>query len=316
MCEGDFEAAIELAVGAPRPRNEAEGRTGHGERLADYPTEQELAAIGRELEDREDRIDESPLTTDAIVMSTLAGQCLEKHRKPLEDHTDRRVREALEIASWDCHLIAAKLHRALSDGRSPHRQLGQPPVGTGTQEVHRRKDSTALVAATQCEAVLSATRSTRKESTARQIERDVNWPTIASDDPEGQEPFPGWLLVFMVTVAVNVVTGLVFGLLLALAGEGSFDRLYGLVIATVAAYGAFCLRLLKRREPRALRHAKALMVVWIASSVLVGVSTEAVGRDSSGTGRLVLFALIWLPCLHYSKRVARIYGGATPPQRA
>ena len=115
MCEGDVEAAIKLAVGAPRPRNEAEGRTVHGERLADYyPTEQELAAVGRELEDQEERIDESPLTTDAIVMSTLAGQCLEKHRKPLEDHDDRRVREALEIASWDIHLIAAKLHRALS----------------------------------------------------------------------------------------------------------------------------------------------------------------------------------------------------------
>jgi hypothetical protein len=115
MCEGDFEAAIELAVGAPRPVNEAEGRTGHGERLADYhPTEQELAAIGREIEDREERIDESPLTTGAVVMSTLAGQCLEKHRKPLEDHQHRSVREAFEIASWDCHLIGAKLHRALS----------------------------------------------------------------------------------------------------------------------------------------------------------------------------------------------------------
>jgi hypothetical protein len=115
MCEGDFEAAIELAVGAPRPRNEAEGRTGHGERLVDYdPTEQELAAIGREIEDRDERIDQSPLTTDAVVMSTLAGQWLERYRKTLEDHHDRGVREAFEIASWDCHLIGAKLHRALS----------------------------------------------------------------------------------------------------------------------------------------------------------------------------------------------------------
>ena len=38
MCEGDFEAAIELAVGAPLPRNEARKRA--GELLADYsPTE-------------------------------------------------------------------------------------------------------------------------------------------------------------------------------------------------------------------------------------------------------------------------------------
>jgi hypothetical protein len=115
MCEGDFGAAVELAVGAPPPRHEAKERTGHGELLAAYnPTEEELAAIGREMEEREERIDESPLTTDAIVMSTLAGQCLEKHRKSLEDRHDRSVREALEIASWDCHLIGAKLHRALS----------------------------------------------------------------------------------------------------------------------------------------------------------------------------------------------------------
>jgi hypothetical protein len=66
------------------------------------------------MEGREERIDESPLTTDAVVMSTLAGQWLEKHRKPLEDHNERSVREALEIATWDCQLIGAKLHRALS----------------------------------------------------------------------------------------------------------------------------------------------------------------------------------------------------------
>jgi hypothetical protein len=139
----------------------------------------------------------------------------------------------------------------------------------------------------------------------------VNWPTIAPDDPEGQEPFPGWLLLFMVTVAVNVVTGLVFGLLLVLAGEDSFERGYGLVIATVGAYGAVCLRLLKRRDPRALRHSKGLMVVWLASSIMVALSTEAVGRSSAGTGRPLLLALIWLPYLQYSKRVAMIYSGST-----
>ena len=139
----------------------------------------------------------------------------------------------------------------------------------------------------------------------------MNWPTIASDDPEGQEPLPGGLLLFMVTVALNVVTGLVFGVPLVLGGEDSFERGYGLLVASVAAYGAFCLRLLKRREPGALRHAKGLMVVWIASSIVVLVSAEAVGRDSAGTGGPLFFALIWLPYLQYSKRVARIYAGST-----
>ena len=38
----------------------------------------------------------------------------EEHLKALENHHDRSVAEALEIASWDCHLIGGKLHRALS----------------------------------------------------------------------------------------------------------------------------------------------------------------------------------------------------------
>lgn len=114
VCEGDFEAAVELAVGAPSSRDEPERRR-REEQLGEFlPTEQELAAIGREEEEREERIDESPLTTDTRVMSTLAQQWLQQRGKSLEDHDDRSVRDALEIAAWDRHLIGAKLHRALS----------------------------------------------------------------------------------------------------------------------------------------------------------------------------------------------------------
>jgi hypothetical protein len=116
MCEGDFQAALELAVGAATVPGEAERRTARG-LLADYdPTEQELAAVDRELEERDERIDESPLTTDTLVFATLAHQCLQELRTSLEDHDDRNVRQALEIASWDSHLIGAKVRRAL-DGQ-------------------------------------------------------------------------------------------------------------------------------------------------------------------------------------------------------
>jgi hypothetical protein len=114
MCDGDFAAAVELAVGVP-PDNERPRRQRFEEQLAEYhPTERELAEVGREIDQGEERIDESPLTTDALVASTLTVQWLSAHRKSLEDHDDDRVRDAFEIASWDCHLIAAKLHRALS----------------------------------------------------------------------------------------------------------------------------------------------------------------------------------------------------------
>ena len=60
MCEGDVEAPSSLPSALlDLATNGWANRT--CERLADYsPTEQELAAIGREREDREERIDESP----------------------------------------------------------------------------------------------------------------------------------------------------------------------------------------------------------------------------------------------------------------
>src|SRR6185436_12800816 len=51
---------------------------------------------------------------DALVASTLSHQWLSAHINWLGDHDDHSVRDAFEIGSWDCHLIAAKLHRALS----------------------------------------------------------------------------------------------------------------------------------------------------------------------------------------------------------
>src|SRR5262245_11263328 len=114
MCDGDFAAAVELAVGVP-PDTERPRRQRFEEQLTEYhPTERELAEVGRKVDEREERIDESPLTTDAVVASTLTVQWLSAHRKSLEDHDDHSVRDACEIASWDRHLIAAKLHRALS----------------------------------------------------------------------------------------------------------------------------------------------------------------------------------------------------------
>jgi hypothetical protein len=114
MCDGDFAAAIELAVGAP-PDSDQAGRQRFEKDLAEYhPTERELAEVGREIDEREERIDESPLTTDALVASTLSHQWLSAHSNWFGDHNDHSVRDAFDIASWDCHLIAAKLHRALS----------------------------------------------------------------------------------------------------------------------------------------------------------------------------------------------------------
>lgn len=125
MCDGDVAAAVELAVGPP-PDRERPGRRSFEEHLAEYhPTEQELAEVGREIEESEERIDQLPITTDALVASTLSHQWLSAHSTQLGDHDDRSVRDAFEIASWDCHLIAAKVHRAL--GGRDEAEHGESP---------------------------------------------------------------------------------------------------------------------------------------------------------------------------------------------
>jgi hypothetical protein len=114
MCDGDFAAAVQLAVGAP-PDERAPERRQLEQHWKEYqPTEEELAVVGRQMAEREERIDESALTTDAHVVSTLMWDWLSARANSLEYHQDRIVREAFEVAAWDCHLIEAKVHRALS----------------------------------------------------------------------------------------------------------------------------------------------------------------------------------------------------------
>lgn len=114
---------------------------------------------------------------------------------------------------------------------------------------------------------------------------------------------PGWLLLFVILLGMTAVTGLIFGGLLMIAGADAFERGSGLLGAAVAGYTAFCVRLLWRRDQSAVGHARRLMVVWIATSIFIIASASATGHTSSGAGRPLLFALIWLPYLRYSKRV-------------
>lgn len=83
MCEGDVEAAIALAVGAPPPVNEAERqrREEFLEELNYEPTESELAQVTREEAERDERLDESALATNSELASMLVHQWLEDHRE-------------------------------------------------------------------------------------------------------------------------------------------------------------------------------------------------------------------------------------------
>jgi hypothetical protein len=119
MCGGDFEAGLELAVGAPPPHDEAERKRREEflEQLANWePTKQEIADIEREQRERDERVDESPITTMATIASMLAHRWLDAHGERVMANADPCIAEAIEVAGWDCHFISAKLHRAL-EGR-------------------------------------------------------------------------------------------------------------------------------------------------------------------------------------------------------
>ena len=116
MCEGDEEAAMQLAIGAPPPRDAAEQKRREAfidEMLAAQPTETELAAYAREEEERDERVDSSPVTTAVERFTLLAAEWLEAHPDVVPLTLEPRLAEAIDVAGWDVHLIAAKLHRAL-----------------------------------------------------------------------------------------------------------------------------------------------------------------------------------------------------------
>jgi hypothetical protein len=116
MCDGDFAAAVELAVGAPPPRDRAEGarREAVHESFPNYqPSKAELDEIGRDEEARDERLDESPITTGAERFATLASEWLQSNRNAGTLTSNQPLTDAIAVAGWDAHLIGAKLHRAL-----------------------------------------------------------------------------------------------------------------------------------------------------------------------------------------------------------
>lgn len=117
MCDGDFGAAIELAVGAPPPRDEAE--RARRERFLETlnacdPTPAELDEAERERDALEERVDHSPLTTASEAYILLARAWLDAHPDLLPMSSDPELADALEVVRYDVYFIAAKLHRALS----------------------------------------------------------------------------------------------------------------------------------------------------------------------------------------------------------
>jgi hypothetical protein len=122
MCDGDLEAAMELAVGPPR-RVGGPPQTSAGERMAemlgdDEPTERELEEIGREMDERRQRIARVPIAEASMDYAVAAHRWLTA-RGGGDPPADPAVAGAIEEIAWDSHLIHVKIVRAL-DGRDEY----------------------------------------------------------------------------------------------------------------------------------------------------------------------------------------------------
>src|SRR5262249_28495793 len=118
MCDGDPDAALELAIGPPRVPGGARQKNLQ-ERMAealggdDEPSEQELQEIGREIDARHERVGRIGVAKASRDYSIAAHRWLTGHDR-LRSHTDPAVCDAIAVIGWDAHFIRAKIARALN----------------------------------------------------------------------------------------------------------------------------------------------------------------------------------------------------------
>lgn len=123
----------------------------------------------------------------------------------------------------------------------------------------------------------------------------------------------GWLLLFVIMVGASSAGGFALGAALTLSGEGWLARGQGLVTLALGIYGACCAWLLGYGRPAAPVHARRWLILLAVNGLAVaGIGLAVRGELPDGVGRPLLFAMIWLPYLARSRRVARVYGSAMP----
>jgi hypothetical protein len=157
MCDGDLAAALELAVG-PAAVPEGERPKTVGERMADTaedyePSEKELDEIGREMEERRHRISRHPLATESMDYAVGTRRWLESAEGRMA-RTLPPLAAALDVITWDSHLIHVKIMRAL-DGRDEH-QSGASSEGSAMQSDWDGSAKVALLSSERSEAAWRA----------------------------------------------------------------------------------------------------------------------------------------------------------------
>ncbi|HYT68397.1 MAG TPA: hypothetical protein VEL51_18370 [Vicinamibacterales bacterium] len=152
MCDGDAEAAFELALGAPRvPGRESQKHL--QERMAEAVgdvdvSEKELQEIGRELDEREQRVRRHAAAEASLDYGVAAHRWLERHDR-CAGNPDPAVHEAIDVIGWDSYLIHVKIMRALN-GRDEYPN-GAPFEKNATQSDWNGSAKVALLSVERSE---------------------------------------------------------------------------------------------------------------------------------------------------------------------
>lgn len=120
MCDGNFESALELAIGRPqepggKPQKNLRERMAEAFSDCEEPSKRELDEIGREMDSRMARVERHSLAEASLDYSVAGGRWFESHAG-CTVHADAAVRDAVEVIQRDLFLIHVKIMRAL-DGK-------------------------------------------------------------------------------------------------------------------------------------------------------------------------------------------------------
>lgn len=144
------------------------------------------------------------------------------------------------------------------------------------------------------------------ESESLQIQSDIQAGREAEAIRLGR--IRGWLVVFIVSVALVSLSELLSALTLAGSGSAALSMM-ALLFGAMGVYGGYVTYVLIERRPQAPAHAQR----WILLTLFINVSLIALaywiaGVLLSGPEGLASNALIGLTYLQESKRVALVYG--------
>ncbi len=200
MCDGNAEAAFELALGSARVPG-APARKRLSERMAEAigdfePSKKELDEIGRELDERDRRVERHRVAEASHDYAIAAHRWLTEHDR-CADNTDPLLREAIDVVGWDSFLIHVKIMRGLNGrdeypGGAPFEKSAVQSDWNGSAKValisvERSEQAWNIIAAaTRDEAatVLAGSLERLRQEMNREFPRAMDFRRPGFDDPK------------------------------------------------------------------------------------------------------------------------------------